>query len=133
MMNDTVSGNGPLLVPGETPASTALRCSICTRRLGNSVASLDETGDVPAPRQSWLLCAACDTAVHAELERSPLRSPLRIRVAVGLVAADRSPKALRVPRVGLSDDAWLSFLFWGFGIFMLIHLAVIAWIAVLIR
>lgn len=133
MLHHRVSGRKPLLSPGDDSQSTALRCSICTRRLGNNIVSLDETGDVPAPRQSWLLCGVCDTAVHAEMERSPLRTPLRIRVAVGMVAAERSPKAWRVPRVGMSDDAWLSFLFWGFGIFMLIHLAVIAWIAVIIR
>ena len=36
-----------------------LRCAICERRVGDTLAYMDETGDVPEPRQSWLLCTAC--------------------------------------------------------------------------
>ena len=107
----------------------ALRCAICSRRLGSDIAYLDETGDVPAPRQSWVLCPTCNASVRAELERSPVQGPLRLRIAVGLVAAERSPQALRAPRAGMRDDAWLFFLFWVFGIAMVVHLFVIAWIA----
>ena len=94
---------------------------------------LDETGDVPEPRQSWVFCADCDAAVRTELERSPVQGPLRIRVAVGIVAAERSPQAIRRTRAGLRDDGWLHFMFWVFGIAMFLHLFVIAWIAYLIR
>ena len=93
---------------------------------------LDETGDVTEPRQSWMLCADCDAAVHAELERSPLRSPLRLRIAVGLVAADRSPRAAHLIRHIIPDDAWLPVLFWGFGIVMIIHIFVLVWVVSLI-
>lgn len=107
----------------------ALRCSICTQRIHRDIVYLDETGDVPAPRQSWVLCPDCDAAVRAELERSPVQGPLRFRIAVGLVAAERSPHAVHAPSAGLRDDAWLSFLFWVFGIAMVLHLFVIVWIA----
>ncbi len=117
--------------PAGTERAEALRCSICTRRLGGEVAYLDETGDVPTPRQSWTLCPACDEAVREELARSPVAGPLRVRIAVGLVAAERSPNALRAPRTAIGDERWLSLLFWGFGIVMVLHLLVIAWIATL--
>lgn len=118
-----------------SPAGKAekLRCSVCTRRLGNDIAFLDETGDVPEPRQSWTLCPACDQSVKAELARSPVVGPLRVRIAVAMVAAERSPRAIRRVRTGLKDDAWLRMLFWGFGIAVLIHVFVITWVAFLIQ
>ncbi|HEV7130096.1 MAG TPA: hypothetical protein VGN32_21895 [Ktedonobacterales bacterium] len=109
-----------------------VKCSICGRRLGRNIICLDETGDVPAPRQSWMLCAGCDTAVRAELQRSPVQGPLRLRIACGLVAAERSPQATRLVRRVLSDDAWLPFLFWGFGAVMIVHIFVLVWIVSLI-
>jgi hypothetical protein len=132
-MKRMLSGSHPHAEAQEDTRLEQLRCSICTRRLRGSIAYLDETGDVPEPRQSWALCPMCDSAVRAELARSPVQGPLRVRIAVGLVAAERSPHAWRVPRSGLRDDQWLTFLFWGFGIAMVIHLMVIAWIAMLIR
>lgn len=132
-MKRILSGAQPDTRPDEETRLDQLRCSVCTRRLRGSIAYLDETGDAPEPRQSWMLCPTCDAAVHAELERSPVQGPLRVRIAVGLVAAERSPHAWRVPRSGMRDDQWLTFLFWGFGIAMVIHLLVIAWIAMLIR
>src|SRR5690242_14060710 len=91
---------------GRPVRDEVLRCAICARRLGSTLAYLEETGDIPEPRQSWLLCGGCDEAVHQELERSPVRSPLRLRVAVGLVAAERTPAARRARFGQLSDMAW---------------------------
>lgn len=126
--------------PPERPAVGLLsgrgervRCSICAQMLSGDMLFLDETGEVPAPRQSWVFCQACDAAVRAELERSPVEGPLRVRVAVGMVASERSPRAIHRTQAGLRDDGWLHFLFWVFGIAMLLHLFVIAWIAYLIR
>jgi hypothetical protein len=107
-------------------------CSICERPLDHDMLFLDETGDVPAPLQSWVFCADCDAAVRAELDRSPVEGPLRIRIAVGIVAAERSPRAIHRTRVGLRDDNWLDFMFWVFGIAMGLHLiiiVVIGWLA----
>lgn len=110
-----------------------VRCSICLRVLDGDMLFLDETGDVPPPRQSWVFCHDCDVAVRTELERSPVEGSLRVRIAVGLVASERSPRAIKRTRAGLRDDQWLHFLFWVFGIAMVVHIFVIAWIAYLIR
>jgi hypothetical protein len=109
-----------------------LRCAICARRLGSTLAYLEETGDVPEPRQSWLLCHTCDKAVHEQLERSPVHSPLRLRVAVGLVATERTPAARRAHFGQLSDLTWERLLFWSFIIAFLAHLAVMVFVAELV-
>jgi len=111
----------------------ALRCSICSHRLGSSVYFVEETGDVPEPRGSWTLCRACNDAVHEQLEASPVRSPLRLRIAVGLVATDRTPAARRARFGQLSDRSWMKLFFWLFLITMLVHLAVIVAIAGIIK
>ncbi len=64
-------------------------CAICLRRTSGGMFMLQEGLELAVPRQSWLLCWACTVAVIAELERSTLRTPLRIRIAVGIVAAER--------------------------------------------
>ncbi len=120
------------------PATTGardeqMRCAICERLLGSTLAYLEETGDdVPAPRRSWLLCRACDEAVHQQLERSPLASPLRLRVAVGLVAAERTPTARRERFGQLSDLSWERLLFWSFILAFVAHLAVMVFVAELV-
>lgn len=67
------------------------RCSICERRLENKAYFLVESENAPAPQQSWLLCAPCNSAVQTELTRSEIRPATRTRVAVGLVASLRGP------------------------------------------
>jgi hypothetical protein len=111
----------------------ALRCDICRRRLGQTICYAEETGDVPEPRRSWVLCGECNDAVHDQMERSPVRSPLRLRVAIGLVATERTPAARRGRMGMISDDGWTKVFFWLFSITMLIHLAVIVAIAGLIK
>ena len=129
MTKHTLGRDDSTTTLGDSAPREQERCSVCHRRLGNDIAYLDETGDVPEPRQSWMLCPTCNAAVRAEMERSPVQGPLRVRIAVGLVAAERSPDAVRRIRTGLRDDAWLPLLFWGFGIVMLLHLIVIALVA----
>lgn len=109
-----------------------LRCAICERRLGATLAYLEETGDVPAPRRSWLLCRGCDAAVHEQLDRSPVRSPLRLRVAVGVVAAERTPEARRARFGQFSDLTWERLLFWSFIAAFAVHLAVMVFVAALV-
>jgi hypothetical protein len=109
-----------------------LRCAICARRLGQTLTYVEETGDVPEPRQSWLLCAACNAAVHEQMAQSPIRSPLRLRVAVGLVAAERTPEARRARYGQLSDQAWERFIFWSFVLAFLAHFAVMVAVAALV-
>lgn len=110
-------------------SSETLRCDICERRLGSTISYLEETGDVPDPRRSWVLCPECNEAVHQQMERVTLRSPLRLRVAVGIVSTERTPTARRVRLARLSDASWMKIFFWLFLITMLVHLAVIVIIA----
>jgi len=104
-------------------------CSICRRKLGTSLFFVEETGDVPEPRRSWVLCSACNGAVHDQLAQSPLRSPLRLRIAVGLVAAERTPEARRQNFGQLTDEGWAKLFFWLFPITMIVHLLIIVLIA----
>lgn len=110
-----------------------LRCAICERRLNATLAYLEETGDdIPEPHRSWLLCGACNDAVHEQLERAPVHSPLRLRVAVGMVAAERTPTARRERFGQLSDLSWERLLFWCFILAFAAHLAVMVFIAALV-
>lgn len=106
-----------------------LTCNICGHRLGRQIHFVEETGDVPEPRRSWVLCATCHEAVRAQLDRSPVRSSVRLRVAVGLVAAERSPAAARADFGQMTDESWAKLFLWLFPITMLVHLAVIVAIA----
>lgn len=116
-----------------TKSADAIRCDICQRRLGSTISYLEETGDVPGSRQSWVLCQECSDAVHEQVEQSPVRSSLRLRVAVGIVSTERTPTARRVRLGQLSDTAWMKVFFWLFFITMLIHLAVIVAIAGIVK
>ena len=88
---------------------------------------------MPEPRHSWTLCKSCYRALLSEMRRSPVSSPLRLRIALGLVAAERWPKAYRTHRPLLSDRRWVIFIAWGFVIAMLFHLMLIVMLAYIAR
>ncbi len=69
------------------------RCSICTSFIWFHPTALEEPVGAPEPHQEWVLCKPCHEALLVELRRSSIRSPARLRIAMGLVAAERSPKA----------------------------------------
>ena len=69
------------------------RCSICLHFILFYPISLKEPVEAPEPRHEWILCKACYEALLVEIRRSVIRSPVRLRIAMGLVAAERSPKA----------------------------------------
>jgi hypothetical protein len=117
----------------QRPTPDPRRCSICRRRLGRMLFFIEETGDVPEPRGAWVLCERCNEAVHVQMEQSPVRSPLRLRVAVGVVAAERTPEARRAKFGQLTDDSWIKVFLWLLPITMLIHLAIIVLIAGITR
>lgn len=110
-----------------------IRCDICTRRVGKNICFVEETGDVPEPRGSWTLCAECNNAVHEELRHSLVRGGTRLRVAVGMVATERTPQARRANFGQMSDRAWFRLFFWLFLITMLVHLAIVVAIAGIIK
>jgi hypothetical protein len=85
------------------PRRSRLRCSICEQRIPGEPIHIEEGQDVPQPPRTWLLCEACNTAVAEQLTRTPARTPLRLRIAVGIVAAERHP----AHRAQAGDD-WLT-------------------------
>jgi hypothetical protein len=70
-----------------------LRCSICTSLIWLHPIALKEAVEAPEPRQEWVLCKPCHEALLMEMSRSIILSPIRLRIAIGLVAPERSPKA----------------------------------------
>ncbi|MGH2514504.1 MAG: hypothetical protein ACRDHP_02510 [Ktedonobacterales bacterium] len=136
-MDSSFHAGGAQTAPDDAGASgartEALRCDICNHRLGGTVSYLEETGDVPDPRQSWVLCTECNGAVHEQMERAPVRSPLRLRVAIGIVSTERTPTARRAHLGQLSDTSWMKLFFWLFLITMLVHLAIIVAIAGIVK
>ena len=69
------------------------RCSICTSLIWFHPIALKEAAGTPEPRYEWVLCKPCHEALLVEMRRSSIPSPARLRIAMGLVAAERSPKA----------------------------------------
>jgi hypothetical protein len=70
-----------------------IRCSICTSFIWFHPIALKEPIEAPEPRHEWVLCKPCHEALLVEMRRTVIRSPVRLRIAMGLVAAERSPKA----------------------------------------
>jgi hypothetical protein len=70
-----------------------IHCSICMSFIWFHPITLKEAVGAPEPRYEWVLCKTCHKALLVEMRRSSIRSPARLRIAVGLVAAERSPKA----------------------------------------
>lgn len=65
-----------------------------------------------------------------EMRRSPIRSPLRLRVAMGIVAAERWPKAYLTENiVAANDQKRIIFIAWVFVAAMIVHLALIVLVA----
>jgi hypothetical protein len=109
------------------------RCSICTNHTWFEPVHLMEPEGVPEPRLSWVLCQDCYQALVVEMRRSPVRSPLRLRVAIGLVASERWPQSYSSSRSTRSDRKWILFIAWGFVVAMILHLALIVMIAAIAR
>jgi hypothetical protein len=106
------------------------RCSICVARIWFDPVYLMEPEGVPEPRLSWTLCKGCYHALLNEIHSSPVRSPLRLRIAIGLVASERWPQAYPTRiKTFVSDRKWIVFIAVGFIIAMLIHLVLIVMIA----
>lgn len=133
-VKDTMRGGEPAVTlqrdnsrpPGKRMAT---RCSICERRTWFKTILLIEPEGVPDPRQQWTLCRRCHQALLVQMRLSPIRTPLRLRIAIGLVASERSPYVYAPIRRPLSDRSWIIIMAWGFGIAMLLHLILIVMLA----
>lgn len=130
-VNQTVSADEGQHVA--TRDAAVARCAICRKRIWVGAITLYDPAEAPEPQQLWVLCKSCHAAVQAELERSPLRGPMQVRVAVGLVAAERWPRARRRFDGEREDRVWIAFLYWGFAGAMLLHLVLIVLLAQLAR
>lgn len=84
---------------------------------------------VPEPRQAWALCKRCHKSLLIEMRRSPVLSPLRLRIAIGMVASERSPHIYAPRHQPLSDRTWIAVIAWGFAIAMVLHLILIVMLA----
>jgi hypothetical protein len=88
--------------------------------------AVNEPVEVPEPRHDWVLCKPCHKALLVELARSSIRSPMRVRIAIGLVAAERSPRAytssnVREYKAFQREFAWFA---WAMILFGLFHVAI---------
>lgn len=131
---DRAGGNLALSDRQERPQGVGrrsiIRCSVCQKRTWlNTAYLIEEPPGVPDPRQSWTLCKRCHAALLVEMERSPVLSPLRLRIAMGIVAAERSPDVYAPTRAPISDRTWIVVMAWGFAIAMVLHLAIIVMLA----
>ncbi|GCE25907.1 hypothetical protein KDA_13910 [Dictyobacter alpinus] len=105
-------------------------CSICTSRIWLDPVEMVEPEGVPEPRLSWVLCKSCHQFLQTEMGRSPVRSPLRLRIAMGMVAAERWPHAYSTRvREYVNDRRWIVFIAGSLILAMLLHLMLIVMIA----
>lgn len=106
------------------------RCSVCTCRIWFDPMRVIEPEGVPETRLSWTLCKGCYHTLLRELRRSPVRSPLRIRIAMGMVASERWPQAYpTLLRNYIYDRRWIVFMAAAFIIAMILHLVIIVMVA----
>lgn len=106
-----------------------LRCSICTNFIWIRPIALKEPIEAPEPRYEWILCKPCYEALQEEVHRSIVRTSIRLRIAMGLVAAERSPHAytmnsqMREQREFNREFAWFV---WAIVLFGLLHVVILA-------
>lgn len=101
------------------------RCSICLRLIWSRPNALKEPVGAPEPRQEWVLCKPCYKALIVEIYHSSIQSPARLRIAMGLVAAGRSPRAYSRRR-DVSTGEWefqrdFKYVMWFLVLFTLFH------------
>ena len=105
-----------------------IRCSICMSFIWFNPIVLKEPLEAPEPRQEWVLCKSCHAALLVEMRRSSIRSPARLRIAMGLVAAERWPKAhhmstyMREQQEFQREFAWVM---WFLILFALFHMVIL--------
>jgi len=104
-----------------------IRCSICTSLIWFHPIALEEPVGAPEPRYEWVLCKACHEELLVEMRRSSIPSPARLRIAMGLVAAERSPRAypMREQWEFQREFSWFAWLLILFALFHLVILVII--------
>ena len=84
---------------------------------------LKEPIEAPETRHEWMLCSYCFKALLNQMHRAPLSSPVRLRVAIGLIAAERSPYGyyMTAQRAFQREFSWFL---WALVLFTLFHLLI---------
>lgn len=100
-----------------------VRCSVCMGFIWFRPIVLAESAVESEPDHSWMLCKPCYKLFLVEINRSSVRSPARLRIALGLVAAERSPSAYNLER---SADREFARAMWLLAFFGLLHLVLLA-------
>ena len=106
---------------------TLTRCSICTSVVWFHPIEIKEPVGAPEPRREWVLCKPCHEALLVEMRRSSLHSPARLRIAMGLVAAERSPRAYEISTPMREQQAFQREFAWGIWFlvfFTLLHVVI---------
>jgi hypothetical protein len=109
--------------------NTFTHCSICTSVVWFHPIEIKEPVGVPEPRHEWVLCKPCHEALLVEMRRSTLRSSARLRIAIGLVAAERSPRAYNISPHMHEQQVFQREFAWGIRFlvfFTLLHLVIFA-------
>ena len=105
------------------------RCSICTGFILFHPIALKEPVEAPEPRHEWVLCKPCHEAFLVEMNRSSIRSSMRLRIAIGLVAAERSPNAYSINTSMYEQQDFQREFAWGIGLlifFAIFHIVIFA-------
>lgn len=100
-----------------------IRCSICIGYIWLHPIALTEPIEAPEPRHEWVLCSSCHKALLNEMRRSSVSSPVRLRIAVGLVAAERSPYTYYMAQQKAFQREF-SWFVWALVLFTLFHLVI---------
>ena len=106
-----------------------IRCSICRSFIWFRPIAFKEPLEAPEPRHEWVLCPPCHEALLLELRRSSIRSAVRLRIAMGLVAAERSPHAYTLSTPKKEQQEFQREFAWGIGLlifFALFHVVIFA-------
>lgn len=106
-------------------------CVVCTSSIWFRPITIREPQGAPEPRHTWVICHGCHDVLLIEMRRSPVRSPLRLRIAMGIIASERSPEAYNSTHI--RDQRRFLGIAWGLIIAMLLHLALIVILAALAR
>jgi hypothetical protein len=104
-----------------------IRCSICTSLIWFHPIVLKEPPGAPEPRQEWILCKPCHEALLVEVHRASLPSPARLRIAMGLVAAERSPAAYQISSPVREQQTFrreFTWAIWLMVLFTLLHVVI---------
>ena len=99
-----------------------MRCVICNDYIWRPIL-LEEPLEAPEPRHEWVLCSYCHKALLNQMSRSPLSSPVRLRVAMGLLAAERSPYGYYMSQQRAFQREFSLFV-WAMVVFTVFHLVI---------